>query len=108
MACRPAYFIALLLAMFCFFLPACRQTPRVNQPQTQAALTKHNLSVAIYRFWSGAVPFCDQYVQFAALNNTPVRSQYSLGEWIRVDYVGILAQPSAHQSCRYKEHSIGM
>lgn len=108
MACRPAYLLALLLAMFCLLLPACRQTPHTNLPQSQATLAKDNLSVAIYRFWSGAVPFCEQYFQFAALSNTSDRSHYSHALWIRIDYLGYLAQSSAHQSCRYRNHTVTM
>jgi len=108
MVCRPAYLIALLLAMFCLLLPACRQTPRTNLPQSQAAFAKDNLSVAIYRFWSGAVPYCEHYFQFAGLNNEPVRSHYAHALWIRIDYVSYLAQSSAHQSCRYRNYTVTM
>lgn len=135
MACRPAFLIALLLATFCLLLPACRQTPRTSLPQSQTALTKRNLSVAIYRFWSGAVPFCEQYFQFAAQKKQPtrpkldaaicgeklaelhgcrrhfsesVRSDYPNSVWVRINYVDNAAQSSSHQSCRYKDHLVVM
>lgn len=135
MACRPAYLIALLFATFCFLLPACRNSPYTHLPQSQTTLAKHDLSVAIFRFWSGAVPFCEQYFQFAAQEARPsppqpdvvscgeqltqidgcrrkidesVKPQYPHSMWVRIDYVGYLAQSSAHQSCRYRDHSITM
>jgi hypothetical protein len=132
MACRPVYLIALLLALIFLQLPACRQTPRTSFSLLQSAVAGRNLHVAIYRFWSGAIPFCEQFYQFTDQHDAPVlnfNSEAICGEqlaslrgcrrqlsasiqshnpdevWKRIDG---LAQSSNHQNCRDRDNSLAL
>lgn len=124
-----AYRPALLLVLFCLLLPACRQNPRTNLPLPQSTVISRNLSIAIYRFWSGAVPYCELYFQFTAQLDQayPVKSDSGCGEqlanlhgcqrhhalsirsprpdatWDRIDDS---VQPSSHQTCRYQDNHV--
>ena len=132
MACRPALLIALLLAFIFLLLPACRQTPRTSFALLHSAVTGRNLHIAIYRFWSGAVPFCEQFYQFTDQHGAPVlhvdpearcgeqlaslrgcrrhlsasvHSHYPDEVWKRIDG---LAQSSDHRSCRDRDNSLAL
>ena len=129
MARRPALLIALLLALFCLLLPACRQVPRTNLSLSQPAGIGQNLTAAVYRFWSGAVPFCELYFQFTSQPALPylvkavstcgeqlatlrgcqrhangsIRSRHQNGVWDRLDDT---AQPSGDCSCKYHDRPV--
>jgi hypothetical protein len=129
MARRPALLIGLLLAVFCLLLPACRQVPRTNLSLSQPAGISRNLTVAVYRFRSGAVPFCEMYFQFTSQRERPylvkaisacgeqlatlrgcqrhatgsIRSRHQDDVWERIDDT---AQPSGDYSCRYHDRSV--
>ena len=124
-----ALLFALLLALFGFLLPGSRQEPRSHFQLPQSAVINRNLSIAIYRFWSGAVPFCELYFQFSTQSKRPhsfkspiqsdagcgeqlaslhgcqqhptssIRSHYPDAAWDRIEDT---TQPSAHQTCRYQ------
>lgn len=131
MAYRPALFIALLLALLCLLLPSSRHEPRTSLPITPSALMRLKPSVAIYRFWSSAVPFCELYFQFTSQREprNPAKLVSGCGQqlaklhgcqrhdsvlsrshfpdaWNRMDdKIDSTAKASGHQSCRYKENS---
>ncbi len=132
MARRPALLIGLLATLFCLLLPACRQqAPRTNSPSIQPAQSSRNLTVAVYRFWSGAVPFCELYFQFTSRPELPylikavstcgdqlatlrgcqrhaadsTRSRHQNGVWDRIDDT---AQPSGGYSCHYQNRSVAL
>lgn len=79
MACRPAVLITLLVALSFLLLPSCRQAPRTSlaefHAKSQAAVTHQNLGSAIYRFWSGSVPLCEQYFQFTSPPQRPAAAK---------------------------------
>lgn len=133
MARRSALLIGLLLTLFCLLLPACRQTPRIHSPLSQAAVISRDLTVAVYRFWSRTLPFCELYFQFTSQMErlypqtytfeavsscgellatgrgcqlhgiASIRFQHQDDEWYRIEDT---VQPSDHDNCRYPDRTI--
>lgn len=103
MAGRSTLLIALLLALIFLLLPASRQASLANFSLSHSLLASRNLHIAIYRFRSGAVPFCELYFHFTTQYLTaPVRSRHPEDVWDRIDSP---AQLSGYRSCRSQDNS---
>lgn len=115
MVCRPAFLIAFYLTILCLFFPASGPISPPSSSQLQTAPAKRNLSAAIYRFWSGTEPFCEQYFQLASRKKRrippsvdsqiqfQVHSEDFQRKWLRINFSKHTAHLTNRHPCHFKD-----
>jgi hypothetical protein len=71
--------------------------------------TRKNLSIAIYRYWANAIPYCEQYFQFTEYPfSSADMTHFSSGEkWKRLHFSAANRNP-ANQACRHQGRTISL
>ena len=98
--------VLVVIAVAALIFPLPPQKQAASQASSQA---KKYLGMAIYRYWSDAVPYCEQYFQFTNGGPLLVKSKDSLSadKWQRL-HLFATSRIQEKQACRHNGKPVSL